>query len=100
MHVLDCSTDLQNAGLSDTLFLILTQTLSQQISKFSEQTKETLAVEPVFCIVKSGWIGLIEFFKRNATKEPFLIILQDFQNSSFSNILPKIYEEIFLEAFN
>ena len=57
-------------------------------------------MEPVFCIVKGGWTGQIEFFKRNATKEVFLIILQNFRNSNFSNIFPKVYEEIFFEAFS
>ena len=81
-------------------FLIPPQMLSQLFWKLSEQTKETLAVEPVFFIAKGGWIGQIEFFKKNATKEIFLIILQNFRNCSFFNIIPKVYEEIFVEPFS
>ena len=51
--------------------MIPTQTLSQQFWSFLEQTKETLAVESVFGIVIGGWIGQLEFFKRNAIKDGF-----------------------------
>ena len=51
--------------------MIPTQTLSQQFWSFLEQTKETLAVESVFGIVIGGWIGQLEFFKRNAIKDVF-----------------------------
>ena len=44
-------------------------------------------------------IGQFERFKSNATKDLFLIILLNFQNRSFSNILSKMYEDIFLEGF-
>ena len=72
--------------------------LCQQYWKLSEQTKEILVVDSVFHIV--GWIGLFQLFRRNATKDAFLIILQNFHNSNFSNIPPKMYEDIFLEAFS
>ena len=68
--------------------------------KFSEQTKEILVVDSLFCIVIGGWIAEFKLFKRNATKGVFLIILQNFHNSSFSNILSKMYENIFIEAFS
>ena len=74
------------------------ETLSQQFWKFSEQTKETLVVESVFCIVIGGWIWQLEFCKKNATKDVFLVIFQYFHNSSFSNILSKIHEEIFFRS--
>ena len=51
--------------------MIPPQTLSQQVWSFLEQTKETLAVESVFGIVIGGWIGQLEFFKRNAIKDVF-----------------------------
>ena len=49
--------------------MIPPQTLSQQVWSFLEQTKETLAVESVFGIVIGGWIGQLEFFKRNAIRD-------------------------------
>ena len=57
-------------------------------------------MDSVFRIVIGGWIEQFELFKKNATKDIFLIILQNFHNSSFSNILLKIYENIFIEAFS
>ena len=39
-----------------------------------------------FRIVIGGWIGQFELFKRNATKDIFLIIFQNFLNSGSSNI--------------
>ena len=39
-------------------------------------------VVSVFGIVIGGWIGQLEFFKRNVTKDVFLIIFQDFNSSS------------------
>ena len=74
--------------------------LSQHFWKFYEQTKEILVVDSVFRIFIGGWIGLIELFKRNAAKDVFSIILQNFHNNSFSNIVSKMYEDIFLEAFS
>ena len=57
-------------------------------------------MESVFAIVIGGQIRQLKFFKRNATKDVFLIIFQNFHNSSFSNILWKIYEVIFIEVFS
>ena len=45
--------------------------LSQQFWSFSEQTKETLAVESVFGIAIGGWIGQLKFFKSNTIKDEF-----------------------------
>ena len=54
-------------------------------------------MESVFSIeiVRCTW--QLEFFKRNATKDVFLISLQNFHRSRFSSILSKMYEEIFLK---
>ena len=46
------------------------------------------------------WVDWAELFKRIGTKDVCLIILQNFHNSSFSNIPSKMYEDIFLEAFS
>ena len=45
--------------------------LSQQFWSFSEQTKETLAVESVFGIAIGGWIRQLKFLKSNAVKDEF-----------------------------
>ena len=44
-------------------------------------------VDSVFGIVIGGWIGQFELFKSNTTKDVFSLILQNSQNSSFSNII-------------
>ena len=54
----------------------------------------------VFGIYIGGWTGQLKFFKRNATKDAFLIIFQNVHKSSFSNIPSKMYGEIILEAFS
>ena len=41
-----------------------------------------------------------QIFERNATKDVFLIIFQNFHNSSFSNIPWKMYKVIFIEVFS
>ena len=51
------------------------QTLSQQFWSFSEQRKETLTVESVFGTVICGWIRELEFFKRDAIKDIFFLII-------------------------
>ena len=83
MYVLGFSTELQKAEVS-----IPSQTLFQKFWKFSEQTKETLAVGSVFGIVISEWIGQLKLFNRNTKLSTF-----------FPNILSKMYEEIILETF-
>ena len=55
-------------------------------------------MESVFDIVVGGWIGQLKFFKRNAIKDAFLIIFQNFHNSNFSSVLSKMFEDIFLEG--
>ena len=69
------------------------------ILKIVRTKKETLALESVFGIIIGGCIGQLEFFKRNATK---VVSLDNSPkvSSSFSNILSKMHEVIFLEAFN
>ena len=44
-------------------------------------------MDSVFRIVIGGWIGQFELFKSSTTKNVFSLILQNFQNSSFSNII-------------
>ena len=80
--------------------VITPDTLSQQFWKFLEQTKETLALVSVLAIVIGELIRLLKFFKMSATKDVLLIIFENFQNRRFSNILSKMYEVIFLEAFS
>ena len=63
-------------------------------NSWNKQTKEAFLLESVFVIVVGGYIGQLEFFKRNVTKDVFLIIFKNFHNSSFSNIPWKMYEVI------
>ena len=66
--MLDFSTELQNAEVSVTLLKkIPPQALSLQFWKFSEQIKETLAIE----VFRGGRIGQLTLFKRNATKDVY-----------------------------
>ena len=78
--------------------MIPPQTITQWFWSFSEQTKETLAAESVFGIVIIGWIGQLDFFKRDAIKDGVFLMI--FPKSNFSNVLSKMCEEIFLEAFS
>ena len=55
-------------------------------------------MESVFVIVIGGYIGQLEFFKRNVTKDVFLIIFKNFHNSSFPNIPRKMYEVTFIKC--
>ena len=57
-------------------------------------------MESAFAIVIGGYIGQLKIFKKNATKDIFLIIFQNFNNSCFSNIPWKMYEVIFMEMFS
>ena len=72
--------------------MIPPQALSQQFSSFSEQKEEILAVESVFGIVICGWIGQLEFFKRNAIKD---IFVDNFHNIDFPNVLSRKYVKRF-----
>ena len=90
MQVLAFSTELENAEVSVTLLKSDSNTDAlPEIWKFPEQTKETLEVKSVFGIVIRGWIGQLEFFKRNATNEVFLIIFLNFHKQKFSQHPPK-----------
>ena len=55
-------------------------------SKILETNKGNICSRISFQIVMSGWIGLLQFFKRNTAKDVFLIIFLNFFKSSFSNI--------------
>ena len=99
IYILDFSTELQNAEVSVALLRSDSTTALPAILKILG-TKETLASKSVFGVVIGGWIWQLEFFKRNATKDVFLVIFQNFHKSSFSNILSKMYEDILLEAFS
>ena len=57
-------------------------------------------MESVVAIVTYGSIGQLKCFKRNATKDVFLIIFQNFHNSSFSSVPGKMYKVIFIEVFS
>ena len=57
--------------------------------KILETNKGNICGGVSFRIIISRWIGQFEFFKRNTTKHIFLIIFQNFLNSSFSNIPSK-----------
>ena len=71
MHVLNFSTELQNAEVSVTLLKSSSTTDAlSAILKILGTNKETLAVESVF--------GMVNFL-----------------NSSFSNTLSKMYEKVF-----
>ena len=59
--------------------------------KILETNKRNICGGVGFRIVIGGWIGQFKFFKRNATKDIFLIIYQNFRNISFSNIPWKIF---------
>ena len=41
-------------------------------------------MESVFSIAMDRWIGQLEVFKKNATKDAFLIMFQNFHKNSFS----------------
>ena len=84
--------DLQNVDISLTLIKFDSITkLSQQFWSFSEQTKETLAVESVFGIFIGAWIGQLEFLKGTLLKTFFFINFQNFCNIKFSKVLSKLY---------
>ena len=68
------------------LLLYLNMIPPQTNFKILEANKGNICGGVSFRIVIGGWIGQFEFFKRNATKDIFLIIFQNFLNSSFSNI--------------
>ena len=69
MQVLAFSTELENAEVSVTLLKSDSNTDAlPAILKIPGTNKETLEVKSVFGIVIGGWIGQLEFFKRNATK--------------------------------
>ena len=66
--------DLENVEVSLTLLKCDSTTDAlPAILKFSEQTKETLVVESAFGIYTGGWIGHLEFFKRNAIKDIYFL---------------------------
>ena len=71
MHVLHFSTESQNTEVSVTLLKSDSTTDALPAWKFSEQTRETFAVESVFGIVLGRLIGHLEFFKRNGVKDVF-----------------------------
>ena len=68
------------------LLLYLNMISPQTNFKILEANEGIISDGVSFHIVIDGWIGQFEFFKRNATKDIFEIIFQNFLNSSFSNI--------------
>ena len=91
MHVLGFSSELQNAETFVTYS-------PSNFEKFSKQIMKLPVVESFFCRVIGGWIGQFELFKRKAAKDAFSMILQNFHNSSFSNIPSKIYDGCFFRS--
>ena len=83
-----CWTELQNPDVSATsLKSDFAADDLKPILKFSKQGNEIFAIESAFELVgEGGGIGQLQFFKRNTTKDDFVIIFQNFLNSSFSNI--------------
>ena len=73
-----CWTELQNPGVSATsLKSDFVADDLKPILKFSKQAKEIFAVELSFRIGGGGGgggIGQLKFFKRNTTKDDFVII--------------------------
>ena len=97
MPVLDFSTELENAEASVTLLKNDSNTYAlRAIFKVFETNKGNTCGEVSFCYSYwwVDWTAQI-FFKRNTTKDVFLIFFLKFHNSSFSNILSKMYDEIF-----
>ena len=85
------STELQNAEVSLTLLKCDSTTDAlPAILKFLRINKGNTCGESVFGIVIGRWIGQLEFFKRNAIKDIFLIISQNFHNINFPNVLSKM----------
>ena len=86
MHVLDFSTEWQNA--EDSVTLLKSDATTDALPAILKilGTKETFTVESVFDRVIGGWSRQLEVRKRNVNKDIFLIIFQHFRNSSFSNI--------------
>ena len=86
MHVLDFSTEWQNA--EDSVTLLKSDATTDALSAILKilGTKETFTVESVFDRVIGGWSRHLEVRKRNVNKDVFLIIFQHFRNGSFSNI--------------
>ena len=83
------STELQNVEVCLTLLKCDFTTYARPaILKFLRTNKGSncSAVKSVFGMVKGGWIGLLESFKRNAIKDISLIIFQNFDNINFSNV--------------
>ena len=67
---------------------------SQTNFKILEANKGNIWGGVSFRIVIGECIGQFELFKRNATKDIFLIIFQNFLNSSFSNRPRKIFSSL------
>ena len=59
--------------------------------KILEANERNISGGVSFRIVMGGWIGQFEVFKRNATKDIFMIVFQNILNSSFSNIPGKVF---------
>ena len=100
MHMLDFSTELQNTEVSVAL---LSDTIADALPTNLKilRTNKGNTFSGVSFLYSYIWVDwIVQFFKRNATKDVFEIIFHNFHNSSFPNILSKMYEEIFPEAFS
>ena len=95
------STELQTAEVSLTLLKCDSTTDAlPAILKFLRTNEGNTCGGISFRLSYRRVVGQLEFFKRSAIKDAFLIIFQNLRNSSFSNVLSKISQEIFLEAFS
>ena len=100
-HLRFFSTELQNGNVSLTLpkcdstidaFLAILKFLRTN----KGNTSGGISFRHIYRMV--DWTARI--FKRNASKDSLLVILQNFHNSNFSNVPSKLCEKIFLAAFN
>ena len=82
VHVLEFSTELQNPEIypANLVKYGSTTDVVQEIFKLWEHAQQTFAVKPVLSNsrVIGRWIEQLKFFKRNATKDVFLRIFQNF----------------------
>ena len=100
MHVLNFSTEQQKIKVSVAL---LSDTIADALPTNLKilRTNKGNSFSGVSFLYSYIWVDwTVQFFKGNATKDVFEIIFHNFHNSSFSNILSKMYEDIFSEAFS
>ena len=100
MYVSDFSTELQMTEVSVASIDSTTDVL-QAVLEILKQTKGNTCGGVSFRH-SYRWVDWAAptFLKATLLKTFFLIVFQNFYNTSFSNILLKMYEEILLEVFS